>query len=77
MNMKVLSFFKGKPIAPPNCWRLSEFFTGWPLAVSGKRLAWSQCLGQGKGIACIQNVVAEKAVSRPMELVGAGLGHDI
>src|ERR1700692_1023179 len=32
-NRKVLSFLMGKPMAPPYCWRLSEFLIGLPLEV--------------------------------------------
>src|SRR5262245_51620861 len=33
-NINVLSFFGAKPKVPPNCWRLREFLTGCPWAVS-------------------------------------------
>src|SRR5260370_558168 len=32
-NRKVLSFLMGKPMAPPYCWRLSEFLIGLPVEV--------------------------------------------
>ncbi len=31
MNAKVLSFRKGKPAVPPNCWRFEDGFTGVPV----------------------------------------------
>src|ERR1700726_849605 len=32
-NRKVLSFLMGRPMAPPYCWRLSEFLIGRPVEV--------------------------------------------
>src|SRR5205807_9536329 len=72
-----LVLLKGEAQRAAELIALQSVFGRSALGGGGKRAARSQGLGDRKRIACIQGVVAEKAVQAAVQIVGAGFGNDV